>query len=150
MRGTDAAVLLALVLAGCGSATDPSPPPAAEHPRQLVYMSRNSWDAIPEDIAVYADGRVDYRQILHTKINMKVRTMRLSPDSLAELRRLVAGTRLRGADRPGVEQPRDGFRYLLRIDGRSITTVDGALAPGVRPLVRRLARLEDRMLLRGE
>jgi hypothetical protein len=76
--------------------------------------------------------------------------MTLPAASLAELRDLVAHTRLRGADRVGVTQPRNGFRYLLRIDGRSITTADGALAPGVRPLVRRLARLEDRMLLRGE
>ena len=55
-----------------------------------------------------------------------------------------------GADRPGAAQPRNGFSYRLRLDGRSITTVDGQLAPGVRPLIRRLARLEDRMLLRGE
>jgi hypothetical protein len=142
-------ILAVLALAGCGSA-QPQPQQPASKPRELVYMSRNSWDAIPEDIAVYADGRVDYRQILHTKINMKVRTMRLAPASLAELRDLLARTRMRGADRVGVAQPRDGFRYLLRIDGRSITTVDGAIAPGVRPLVRRLARLEDRLLLRGE
>lgn len=59
---------------------------------------------MPEDIAIYSDGRVDYRQLLH----------------------------------------------LLRLHGRNVTTVDGALAPGVRPLIRRLGRLEDRMLLRGE
>jgi len=145
-------ILAVLALAGCGGAQEQPQPAArpAAKPRELVYMSRNSWDAIPEDISVYADGRVDYRQILHTKINMKVRTMRLAPASLAELRSLLARTRLRGADRVGVGQPRNGFRYLLRIDGRSITTADGALAPGVRPLVRRLARLEDRLLLRGE
>jgi hypothetical protein len=147
MRGREAAaVLIALALAGCGGA-ERAPAPK---PRELVYMSRNSWDAVPEDIAVYTNGRVDYRQLLHTKINMKVRTMRLSPAALGDLRALVARTRLRGADRPGAEQPRNGFRYLLRIDGRSISTVDGAVAPGVRPLVRRLARLQDRLLLRGE
>ena len=142
-------MLIAAVLAltACGSAQPVARP---EKPRELVYMSRNSWDAVPEDIAIYADGRVDYRQILHTKVNMKVRTMTLPPASFAELRDLVAHTRLRGADRVGVAQPRNGFRYLLRIGGRSITTADGALAPSVRPLVRRLARLEDRMLLRGE
>ena len=47
----------------------------------------------------------------------------------------------------GIVKPASG---QVRLDGRSITTVDGHLAPGVRPLVRRLARLEDRMLLRGE
>jgi hypothetical protein len=151
MRRSGAIVLATLALGGCGSTDRPPAPQAnASHPRQLVYMSRNSWDAVPEDIVVYTDGRVDYRQLLHTKLNMKVRTTKLSPTSLADIRRLLARTRLRGADRAGAEQPRDGFRYLLRIGGRSITTVDGALAPGVRPLVRRLARLEDRMLLGGE
>jgi hypothetical protein len=113
-------------------------------------MSRNSLWAIPEDVAVYADGRVDYRQLLHTKVNMKVRTTKLSHAALAALKRDLDRTDLHGADRAGTTAPRDGFTYLLRIDGRSITTVDGHLAPGVRPLVRRLARLEDKMLLRGE
>jgi hypothetical protein len=149
MRG--AIVLAVLLLAGCGAADAPKPRPAAKgKPREIVYMSRNSWDAVPEDIAVYEDGRVDYRQLLHTKINMKVRTLRLTAPQLADLRRMIASTRLRGADHPGATQPRDGFRYLLRIDGRSISTVDGRIAPGVRPLVRRLARLEDKLLFRGE
>jgi hypothetical protein len=146
-------IAAALVLPGCGGGDRTAPPPspaARAKPAELVYMSRNSWDAVPEDITVYADGRVDYRQLLHTKLNMKVRTLRLAPAALADLRALVARTRLKGADRPGAEQPRDGFRYLLRIGGRSISTVDGALAPGVRPLVRRLARLQDRLLLGGE
>ena len=133
-----------LAIAGCGSA--PTKRPA----EPLVYMSRNTLWAVPDDVAVYADGRVDYRLLLHTKINMKVRHTKLSPPALATLRRLVDQARLDGADRAGAAQPRNGFRYLLRIDGRSITTVDGQLAPGVRPLIRRLGRLQDRMLLRGE
>jgi hypothetical protein len=142
-----AAVLALGVIAGCGGNT-PGPEPAK--PRELVYMSRNTLRAVPEDIAVYSDGRVDYRQLLHTKITMKVRRTRLSPAALADLRRVIAHTRLKGADRPGAAQPRNGFRYLLRLHGRNVTTVDGALAPDVKPLIRRLARLEDRMLLRGE
>jgi len=143
-----AAVLMVLALAGCGASTDRPAP--AEHPRELVYMSRNTLWAVPDDIAVYSDGRVDYRLLLHTKINMKVRRTRLSPPALTSLERLVADARLDGADRAGSTQPRNGFTYLLRIDGRSITTVDGRLAAGVRPLIKRLGRLEDRMLLRGE
>jgi hypothetical protein len=140
-----AAVALVL-LAGCGDTAKPAP----EKPRELVYMSRNTLWAVPEDVAVYEDGRVAYRQLLHTKISMRVRRTQLPPAALDSLRALVARTRLAGADRPGVQQPRNGFTYLLRLDGRSITTADGHLAPGVRPLIRRLARLEDRMLLRGE
>jgi hypothetical protein len=140
-----AAVVL-VALAGCGHTEKPT----AEKPHELVYMSRNTLWAVPEDVAVYEDGRVAYRQLLHTKISMKVRRTRLSPSSLASLRGLIADTRLAGANRPGTAQPRNGFVYLLRIGGRSITTADGQLAPGVRPLIRRLGRLEDRMLLRGE
>ncbi|HET8759275.1 MAG TPA: hypothetical protein VFM58_24870 [Solirubrobacteraceae bacterium] len=151
--GRVAVVVLALValvaLPGCGDAAD-TPGPAQEKPRELVYMSRNTLWAVPEDVAIYDDGAVAYRQLLHTKISMKVRRTRLSPTALARLRELIAHTRLAGADLPGAAQPRNGFRYLLRLDGRSISTVDGRLAPGVRPLIRRLGRLEDRMLLRGE
>jgi hypothetical protein len=113
-------------------------------------MSRNTLWAVPDDVTVYSNGRVDYRQLLHTKISIKVRRAKLSPAALSSLQRLVTGTRLAGADRAGSAQPRNGFTYLLRINGRSITTVDGKLTAGVRPLIRRLGKLEDRMLLRGE
>jgi hypothetical protein len=142
-------VLVAVILlAGCGGGSAPAT--RTDRPHELVYMSRNTLWAVPEDVAIYSDGRVDYRYLLHTKITMKVRHTRLSPPALASLRRMVADARLDGADRTGSRQPRNGFTYLLRIDGRSITTVDGKLAPGVRPLIKRLGRLEDRMLLRGE
>jgi hypothetical protein len=141
------AALLSL-LAGCGG--ESAAPPAPHHARELVYMSRNTLWAVPDDVAIYSDGRVDYRLLLHTKITMKVRHAKLSPPALATLKRLIADAPLEGADRAGSAQPRNGFRYLLRIGGRSITTVDGQLTAGVRPLIRRLGRLEDRMLLRGE
>jgi hypothetical protein len=146
-----AAVLAVMMIAGCGGESRtpaPAKPAAAPHP--LVYMSRNTLWAVPDDVTVYANGRVDYRLLLHTKVNMKVRRTTLAPPALASLQRLVAGTRLAGADRAGSTQPRNGFTYLLRIGGQSITTVDGKLTPGVRPLIRRLGRLQDRMLLRGE
>jgi hypothetical protein len=141
-----AALLALVILAGCGGA--PAEPPPA--PRELVYMSRNTLWAVPDDVAVYSDGSVAYRLLLHTKVNMKVRRARLSAPALASLKQLVADARLEGADRAGSTQPRNGFTYLLRIDGHSITTVDGRLTAGVRPLIKRLGRLEDRMLVRGE
>ena len=105
---------------------------------------------MPEDIAIYADGTVNYRLLLHTKLNMHTRTTTLSPQRLNRLHALLRRTRLAGADRVGATAPRGRFSYLLRIDGRSITTADGRLTPGVRPLISDLGRLEDRMLLRGE
>ena len=141
-----AALLPLVILAGCGGAPAEQPPA----PRELVYMSRNTLWAVPDDVAVYSDGSVAYRLLLHTKVNMKVRRTRLSPPALASLKQMVADARLEGADRAGSTQPRNGFTYLLRIDGHSITTVDGRLTAGVRPLIKRLGRLEDRMLLRGE
>jgi hypothetical protein len=142
------AAVLAAPLAGCGGAQAPARAAAAAEP--LVYLSRNWEYAVPEDIAIYPDGRVDYRYLLHTRINMRVRHTRLGPRALESLRRLVTATDLRGAQVLGVEPPRGAYRYLLRIGGRTISTVDGRLTPGVRPLIRRLARLEDRMLLAGE
>jgi len=141
-----AALLPLVILAGCGGAPAEQPPA----PRELVYMSRNTLWAVPDDVAVYSDGSVAYRLLLHTKVNMKVRRTRLSPPALASLKQMVADARLEGADRAGSTQPRNGFTYLLRIDGHSITTVDGRLTAGVRPLIKRLGRLEDRMLVRGE
>jgi hypothetical protein len=51
-------VAVVLAIAGCADAP-PAQHATKRHSRELVYMSRNSWDAVPEDIAVYADGRVE-------------------------------------------------------------------------------------------
>jgi hypothetical protein len=118
--------------------------------RPLVYLSRNVETAVPEDVYVYADGSVRYRYLLHTKLSSRDRTTTLSPRSMRRLRAILARTRLDGAERRGADPPRGGYWYLLRIGGRSIATADGHLTAGVRPLIARLGRLEDRMLLRGE
>jgi hypothetical protein len=149
-----------VALAGCGAsaheraatapATAPAPAATPDHGRELVYLSRNSWDAVPEDVVVFADGTLNYRMLLHTKINMHVRTRKLPAPALARLRGLLDRTRLAGVNHPGVRAPRGRFTYLLRIDGHSVTTADGHLTPGVKPLITRLDRLADHMLLRGE
>jgi hypothetical protein len=156
------ATLLAL-LAGCGgSAPQRASTPAraaspdreatlaASHGGELVYLSRNVETGIPEDVYVYADGTVRYRYLLHTKITMRDRHTTLSAASMKRLRGLLARTRLNGADRGGTTPPRAGYWYVLRLAGRTIATTDGHLAPGVKPLITRLGRLEDRMLIRGE
>jgi hypothetical protein len=143
-------VVLAM-LAGCGGETHSAPPPPSTSAKPdappLVYMSRNTLWAVPDEVTVYADGRVVYRLLLHTKFNLKAQHTKLSPAALSQVKRLVAGARLNGADRAGSTQPRAGFSYLLRINGRSITTVDGKLTAGVRPLIRRLGKLQDRLVL---
>jgi hypothetical protein len=162
MRRAAILVTMAAIVAGCGGSSPSSSPPPdraasdtptaapkPHHGRELVYMSRNTWDAVPEDVAIYADGTVAYRQILHTKLSMHTRLSTLSPTQLSRLQGLLRHTRLAGADRAGVAAPRGRFSYLLRIDGRSIYTADGHLAPGVRPLITDLGRLQDKMLLAG-
>lgn len=156
-----------LALAGCGGsapqrASAPARPAAAaaspdreaalaaRHGGELVYLSRNVETGIPEDVYVYADGTVRYRYLLHTKITMRDRHTTLSAASMQRLDALLARTRLQGADRGGTKPPRGGYWYVLRTAGRTIATADGHLAPGVKPLITRLGRLEDRMLLRGE
>jgi hypothetical protein len=153
-----------LVLAGCGGSSpqrastptraaaspDREAALAARHGGELVYLSRNVETGIPEDIYVYADGTVRYRYLLHTKITMRDRHTTLSAASLKRLHALLGRTRLRGADRGGTTPPRGGYWYVLRMAGRTIATADGHLAPGVKLLITRLGRLEDRMLVRGE
>jgi hypothetical protein len=156
-------LILSGLLAGCGGpapqrastpAREASPDReaalATRHGGELVYLSRNVETGIPEDVYVYADGTVRYRYLLHTRITMRDRHTTLPAASMRRLRALLARTRLQGADRGGTKPPRGGYWYVLRTAGRSIATTDGHLAGGVKPLIRRLGRLEDRMLVRGE
>lgn len=161
---TTASLATLLALAGCGGSaphrasaparTAASPDReatlAASHGGELVYLSRNVETGIPEDVYVYADGTVRYRYLLHTKITMRDRHTTLSAGSLRRLHALLARTRTAGADRGGTTPPRGGYWYVLRTAGRTIATTDGHLVPGVKPLITRLGRLEDRMLIRGE
>ncbi len=158
-------LILSVLLAGCGgsapqrastparaAAADPDREAvlAASHGGELVYLSRNVETGIPEDVYVYADGTVRYRYLLHTRITMRDRHTALSAASLKRLHALLAHTRLHGAARGGTTPPRGGYWYVLRTAGRTIATTDGHLVPGVKPLITRLGRLEDRMLIRGE
>jgi hypothetical protein len=156
-------LILSVLLAGCGgSAPQRASAPAraaspdreaalaASHGGELVYLSRNVETGIPEDVYVYADGTVRYRYLLHTRITMRDRHTTLPAASMKRLHALLAHSRLQGADRGGTTPPRGGYWYVLRTAGRTIATTDGHLVPGVKPLITRLGRLEDRMLIRGE
>jgi hypothetical protein len=133
----------ALVLAACGG---------ADHERHAaaqpwLYAWRNfELTGIPEEVAIYGDGEVRYRNLLHTQRGIAVRRERLPGPTLATLRRLVARVDLRRADSSGVKPRRDGFRWIIRAGGRTGTAADGHLHGPMRPLVARLRSLMDHML----
>src|SRR4051812_28879269 len=102
-----AAIVAAGVLAGCGGAPDHAAthaaatrrPPAQEHHTPLVSIWRNlEFSGIPEDMTVYSNGEVHYRNLLHTQVRIKILTAKLRPTQLAKLRRLLADVDLDRAD----------------------------------------------------
>ena len=155
-RSTVAGVAVALCLAGCGGDAKPSAPAATprteaahaarHHKPQLLYVWRNFEETgVPEEMTIYRDGTLRYRNLLHTQMGIKVITSRLDPAQLARMRRLVRAVDLRRTDASGVKPRRDGFRYVLRRDGRVGTAADGHLSGPVRPLVLRLRGLMDHL-----
>jgi hypothetical protein len=155
-RTTVAGVAVAACLAGCGGASEPAAaPPAASphatpaaraHKPQLLYVWRNFEETgVPEEMTIYRDGTLRYRNLLHTQMGIKVITTHLDGAQLARMRRLVGAVDLRRTDASGVKPRRDGFRYVLRRDGRVGTAADGHLSGPVRPLVLRLGHLMDEL-----
>jgi hypothetical protein len=143
--------VFAAALAGCGGGAAATAPdrPQRVAARELVFMTRNYKDAVPEEVRVFSDGRVEYRYLLHTLLQIKVRRTNLSPAAMERFRGLLARTDLDGAQRLGAQPPPGYYWYLLRLGDRTVTTADGHLTAGVRPLIRWLGRLDDRMLVRG-
>src|SRR3954454_14676800 len=123
---TSLALLALLGLAGCGGTAErrapaptPRPPTAAaafDLPGQkLVSVWRNfEFTGIPDEMTVYQDGNVRYRNLLHTQTTIKVLTDKLPPARLARLRRLVGAVDLERADASGVKPVRSGYRYVVR------------------------------------
>jgi hypothetical protein len=156
-RVTIAGVAAAAALAGCGGAAAPPADrhgapardvAAAAHSRtpQLLYVWRNFEETgVPEELTIYRDGSLRYRNLLHTQMGIKVISSQLRPGQLSSLRRLVRAVDLRRVDASEVRPRRDGFRWVLRRKGRVGTAADGHLAGPVRLLVRRLGPLMDRL-----
>jgi hypothetical protein len=151
------AALAALALAGCGqgSQDQPSPAPttasraAAPAPPKaapLVYVWRNfEFTGIPDEMTIYANGEVRYRNLLHTQQRIKILSAQLTPGELSRFRRLLGDVDLPHADASGVKPRRDGFRYIIRSHGKVGTAADGHLRGSIRPLVLRLRAEMDRM-----
>src|SRR4051794_12237668 len=154
-RATWLALAAAGLLAGCGGDAArpkpaPTPTPAAAPPKpraaQLVYVWRNfEFTGIPDELTIYVNGDVRYRNLLHTQQSIKILTARLRASELARLRRLLAAVDLRRADASGVKPRRSGFRYIIHSGGRVGTAADGHLHGAVRRLVRHLGAEMDRM-----
>jgi hypothetical protein len=151
-RTPTAGVAVAVCVAGCGAGAEP--PAAAPHARpaahqskpKLLYVWRNFEETgVPEEMTIYRDGTLRYRNLLHTQMGIKVITSHLDGAQLARMRRLVRAVDLRHTDASGVKPRRDGFRYVLRRDGRVGTAADGHLSGPVRPLVLRLRGLMDKL-----
>ena len=147
------------MLIGCGGSSHPaapetpaaSPKPPASHAsrardRPLLYVWRNfELTGIPEDMTIYADGRVRYRNLLHTQQGIPVQRVRLRHAQLRTLRKLLGAVDLERADASGVKPRRDGYRYVIRSHGRVGTAADGHLHGPIRPLVIRLRAQMDRL-----
>lgn len=100
---------------------------------------------IPEELSIARDGRMRYRNLLHTQRGIPVRTGRLHAVQLATLRRLLGRVDLNGASSAGVTPRRDGYRWVIRFGGRTGTAADGHLRGTMRPLVGRLRAVMDRL-----
>jgi hypothetical protein len=157
-----AGIAAAAVLAGCGGGSSPPASPhggaaprdaaSAAHPRkpQLLYVWRNFEETgIPEELTIYRDGALRYRNLLHTQMGIKVISSQLRPAQLATVRRLVRAVDLRRVDASAVKPRRDGFRWVLRREGRVGTAADGHLHGTVRRLVERVGPLMDRLRSRS-
>jgi hypothetical protein len=149
------AVLVAVVwLAACGGTLRPQDQdgsaiqPARE--AQLIYVWRNFEETgIPEEMTIYADGEVRYRNLLHTQRSIPVLTGRLAPGRLTRIRRALDAVDLSDVDASDVKPRRSGYRYVIRSHGRVGTAADGHLRGAIRPLVLQLRAEMDRLRQRS-
>jgi hypothetical protein len=142
-----AAVLVAVAcVAACGGKGGPQEPqPSAREP-QLLHVWRNLEETgIPEEMTIYADGEVRYRNLLHTQSTIRVLSGRLAPGRLTRIRRALDAVELSHVDASGVKPRRAGYRYVIRSHGRVGTAADGHLRGPIRPLVLELRAQMDRL-----
>jgi hypothetical protein len=144
-------VLVAVVgLTACGGTSrSPDPQRSAMHPAreaQLLYVWRNFEETgIPEEMTIYADGEVRYRNLLHTQRTIRVVSGRLAPPRLTRIRRALDAVVLSHVDASGVKPRRSGYRYVIRSRGQVGTAADGHLRGPIRPLVEELRAQMDRL-----
>jgi hypothetical protein len=143
-------VLLAVAVASCGqdseSAAPHASPASAAGGKPLLSVWRNFEETgIPDELTVYRDGSLRYRNLLHTQRTIKPMSGRLARHELSDLRTLVRRTDLHAADASRVKPRRSGYRYVLRARGRVATVADGHLHGSTRRLVFRIRVIMDRL-----
>ena len=112
----------------------------------MLYVWRNFEETgIPEEMTVYADGEVRYRNLLHTQRSIPVLSGHLSPGRLTRIRRALDAIDLTHFDASDVKPRRSGYRYVIRSHGRVATAADGHLRGRIRPLVLELGAQMDRL-----
>src|SRR4051812_43604353 len=96
--------VIAIVAAGCGDSARPAamPTPRATAAQSagarltpLVYIWRNfEYTGIPEEMTVYTNGEMRYRNLLHTQTSIKTIDAKLRPGQVAKLRQLLVAADL--------------------------------------------------------
>ena len=146
-----AAIVAIAASAGCGHASHPAatPTPARASKARLVplvYIWRNfELTGIPDEMTVYTNSEVRYRNLLHTQTGIKTLSAKLRPVQVANLRRLLSQIDLDRADASAVEPRRSGYRYMIRSHGQVATAADGHLRGSIRRLVQLLGAQMDRL-----
>jgi hypothetical protein len=149
-----AVLVAAAFVAACGATSSSQDPhvPAMQPSRQaqLLYVWRNLEETgIPEEMTIYADGEVRYRNLLHTQNSIPVLSGRVAPGRLTRIRRALDAVDLSHFDASGVKPRRSGYRYVIRSHGRVGTAADGHLRGPIRPLVLELRAQMDRLQQRS-
>jgi hypothetical protein len=136
-----------LAVAGCGHASHPAAThPAKAHLTPLVYIWRNfELTGVPDEMTVYTNSEIRYRNLLHTQTGIKTFSAKLRPAQIATVRRLLAQIDLDRADASSVKPRRSGYRYMIRSHGQVATAADGHLHGPIRRLIRALGAQMDRM-----
>jgi hypothetical protein len=104
---------------------------------------------IPEEMTIYTDGEVRYRNLLHTQQGIPVLSGRVAPSRLTRIRRALDAVDLSSLDASNVKPPRTGYRYVIRSQGGVGTAADGHLRGPIRPLVLELRAQMDHLRRRS-
>ena len=131
-----AALACLAMLADCGGSSEPAPQTASTPAEVVFFQRQGAGGATLDTITVRANGIVTLQK-RYGGAGGRFKDLALKRGQMArlerDLERLPEGSSVtRGTP------PAGGAQYLLRLDGRTVTGRQGAIAPAARPAVRRL------------